>query len=68
MHEALNLIPALKTKTVSTTKTLLVKIIDWVGGMAQIVEHLPDKHEVPSSNPSIEKKICKLMLTYEYIT
>jgi hypothetical protein len=28
----------------------------WTGGVAQVVEHLPSKHEVLSSNPSTAKK------------
>jgi hypothetical protein len=29
---------------------------DWTGGMVQVVERLPSKHEAQSSNPNARKK------------
>jgi hypothetical protein len=32
------------------------KEMGWAGGVAQVIEHLPGKHEALSSNPSTTKK------------
>jgi hypothetical protein len=42
----------------------------WTGGVAQVVEHLPSKHEVLSSNPSTakkKKKRPKKKMKYVYV-
>jgi hypothetical protein len=38
-----------------------------VGGMTQVIEHLPSKGKAPSSNPSTTKKEFRKIIKLEFI-